>query len=179
MIAAVLLAALLAGCGGTSSDAGPAQASSSAPDPTAPSRDFIIPGGDNIAAEFGREAPAREREAVSRMVHRWMRARLARRWSEDCRYLSRQYRKAIAADASFNTKGRADTCPKALAYFGPDASGKLVQTLSGPIGSLRVEAGKGFALYHGREGNEWTVPLLRERGKWWVAKAEPLERQGG
>ncbi len=143
-----------------------------------PAREFISEGGDNAAPTFGQEAPAAEREQASRVVAAWMRARAATDWAKDCSYFSRAYVKSLVADdATHVSNGKVKNCPQALAYFGPQASGDYKNTLSGPIDSLRVEGPQGYALYHGRDGRDWTIPMGREDGKWWVAIASPVERE--
>ncbi len=144
--------------------------------PPGPTREFINPGGDNVAQVFGREASMAERKEVSSVIHSWMRARVARDWSRDCSYLSRSFIKEIVKDAQRTSRGKATTCPAALAFFGTAASGRLVNTLSGPIDSLRVGEGMGYAQYHGREGQDWIIPMAREEGRWWVDIAAPINR---
>ena len=140
-----------------------------------PSREFLIPGGDNIVQFFGQEASPAEREAASKAVHAWMKARVAKDWSEDCKYLSRAYIKEITNDARFVSKGKATNCPQALAFFGPEASGTSGNTLTGPIDSLRVRAHRAYAQWHGPE-EDWILPMREEGGEWKVENATPLER---
>lgn len=172
-------AALLCGCGGSSSG----ETSSTASDPLAgappgPTREFIVPGGDNAVPLYGREATAAERRQASAVIHRWMRARAAKDWREDCRYFSKKYVKLLVADAHGVSEGRVKTCPQALAFFGPNASGDYVNTLSGPIDSLRVSDGLGFAQWHGKDGIDWEVPMDKEGGSWLVGKAAPISQEG-
>jgi hypothetical protein len=128
---------------------------------------------------FGREASDVERAQASRVIEAWMRARAVKDWAEDCRYFSRRYIRALVVeDAMKVSKGKVQTCPQALAYFGPQASGDYKNTLSGPIDSLRVQKGQGYALYHGRDGHDWMIPMGKEDGKWWVAIAAPIKGEG-
>ncbi len=180
--------ALLAGCGGD----GDPESSSTVSDPLAgypkgPIREFIIPGGDNAVPEYGREATPRERRQASRVIQQWIRARAARDFVEECRFFSRGYIRALVAeDAEIVSEGRVKTCPQALAYFGPQASGDFKNTLAGPVDSLRVPStdpaqpasNQGFALYHGKDGTDYVIPVEREEGEWLVAKAAPLSRGG-
>ena len=181
----VLLVALaaslpLGGCGGDeATDASETTASERLyPDLTGPSREFLVPDGDNAVPTFGREATKAEREQASRVVEAWMRARAVTDWKKDCSYFSRTYVKALVAeDATQVTDGRVQTCPQALAYFGEAASGDYENTMSGPIDSLRIGEGHGYALYHGRDGHDWTLPMDQENGRWLVALAAPIERK--
>lgn len=172
---------LLAGCGGSGSTGATEEEPQEErlfPWVKGPARGFISEGGDNAVPTFGQEAIESEREQASRVVAAWMRARAATNWAKDCSYFSRAYIKALVADdATHVSNGRVKNCPQALAYFGELASGDYKNTLSGPIDSLRVEGTQGYALYHGRGGRDWTIPMDREDGKWWVAIASPVERE--
>lgn len=149
-----------------------------------PGREFIIPGGDNIIQFFGEEASAAEREKASKVIHAWMKARVAEDWALDCKYLSKEYIELLVEDANAVTEGKVKTCPQALEYFGDAASGTSGNTLTGPIDSLRVrepqEGDKAeleaFAQWHGPE-KDWVLPLQREKGVWKVDIASPLDRE--
>ncbi len=175
-----LLAAVAVGCGGGGdSTTGSEDKEVSRPYPwvKGPSREFLVPEGDNVVQAYGREATKAEREQASRVIEAWMRARAAKDWEEDCRYMSRAYRRALVQEDAFHvTDGRVKNCPEALAYFGPEASGDGKNTMTGPIDSLRVEGGQGYAQYHGNDGRDWIVPMDRENGAWKVATASPIDR---
>lgn len=146
------------------------------PGETGPAREFLGANGQNAMAAHGREASIAEREQASRTISDWMRARAAKDYVKDCSYLARSYRhQLVAEDAVYASNGEVENCPQALAFFGLAASGDYVNTLSGPIDSLRVAGAQGFALYHGRDGNDWTVPMYKEGGSWWVAATAPIE----
>jgi len=142
-----------------------------------PSREFLIRDGDNAVQTFGREASKAEREQASDVIQAWMKARAAQNWVKDCSYFSRAYiRSLVAEDAQQVTRGKVKTCPQALAFFGPEASGDHKDNLTGRIDSLRVGEGHGYAQYHGDDGHDWVIPVEREEGKWWVAIASPISR---
>jgi hypothetical protein len=172
------LAASAIGCGGDSSSGAETESKPQRLYPRlhGPSREFLLPGGDNVVQFFGQEAPAAEREDVSRVIHAWMRARVAKDWAEDCKYLSRVYSRAIVNDARSVSEGKATNCPQALAFFGPQASGTSGNTLTGPIDSLRVRGVKAFAQWHGPNQIDWILPLRNEDGTWKVESASPAER---
>lgn len=178
----LLLALLIAGCGSGSDPTVEAKGKGETVDrstfPPGPTREFIIPGGDNAVQEFGREATPAERRQASAVIHAWMRARAAQDWQKDCSYFSRRYTKLLVDDANGVTDGKVKTCPQALAYFGHEASGDYVNTLTGPIDSLRAGKRHGYAQYHGRGGKDWIVPMDVEGGKWLVANATPIPRNG-
>jgi len=140
-----------------------------------PSREFLIPGGDNIVQFFGQETSPAEREAASRVVHAWMKARVAKDWAEDCKYLSHIYARTLMSDAFRVSEGKAKTCPQTLAFFGSQASGTSGNTLTGPIDSLRMRGLRAYAQWHGPE-EDWILPMRKEDGRWKVESASPLER---
>lgn len=142
-----------------------------------PSREFFIREGDNSVQTFGREASKAEREQASGVIQAWMKARAAQNWAKDCSYLSRSYvHSLVDEDARQVTHGRVKTCPQALAYFGHQASGSYKNNLAGPIDSLRVGEGHGYAQYHGNDGHDWVIAVDREDGRWWVGIAAPIGR---
>lgn len=181
----VLAALLMTGCGGGDSATGEA-AKQQKVDwslfPKGPTRQFIIPNGDNAVQTYGREGTPAERAAVSRVLHAWLRARAAKNWAKDCSYLSRYYIKMITADAHSDSKGKVSGCAATLAYFKGNASGDFANNLPGQIQSLRVGRGEGrgeaeaYAQYHGNDGKDWVVPVTRENGEWRVANAKPFNR---
>jgi hypothetical protein len=144
-----------------------------------PARSFIVSGVVNEAVIFGQEASVPERKQASRMVVGWMRARSKAAWTKDCSFMSESYKKPLVKDAHSVTNGKVTSCPQALAYFGPEVSGNLVNTTTGPIDSLRAQGKRGFALYHGRGGIDWSVRMERGKGKWWVAQGAPAALNGG
>lgn len=150
---------------------------------TGAAREFLIPGGDNLIQTFGEEASAAEREEASKVVHIWMKARVAEDWVTDCKLLSREYLKVLLKDVRGVTEGRVTTCPRALEYFGDAASGTSGETLTGPIDSLRIRSPEdtqtgwyAWAQWHGPKGIDWVLPLEREEGTWKVSVAAPLDR---
>jgi len=177
-IATALIVAILAGCGG---DSGTAADTVSQPRLypwlKGPSREFLIRGGDNIVQTFGREATEAEREQANEVIQAWMKARAAQDWAKDCSYLSNGYvHNLIYTDAVEVSGGRVKNCPQGLAFFGHEASGSYKNNLTGPIDSLRVNNGLGYAQYHGNDGHDWVITMERESGKWWVSIASPLGR---
>lgn len=150
---------------------------------TGAAREFLIPGGDNLVQTFGEEASTAEREEASKVIHAWMKARVAEEWATDCGYLARDYARALVLDAHQVSGGKATNCPQALEYFGDNASGTSGNTLTGPIDSLRVKGPEdteteweAIAQWHGPHGIDWVLPLEREEGTWKVTIASPLDR---
>jgi hypothetical protein len=178
-MALILALALASGCGsgGSSTVAETTENQRLYPWLKGPSREFLIRGGDNAIQTFGREASEEERERVSKLIHAWMKARAVQNWAKDCSYFSRSYiHNLIKTDAMVVSHGKVKNCAQGLAFFGHQASGSYKNNLAGPIESFRVREGHGYAQYHGSDGHDWIVPLLREDGKWWIAIATPVGR---
>ena len=173
----VVLLLVFGGCGSdsesTETDAKPERIY---PRVHGPSREFLIPGGDNAVQFFGREGTPAERVKVSKVIHPWMRARIAEDWEKDCTFLSRVYIRTLVNDAHRVSSGKAINCPQALEFFGDEASGTSGETLSGTIDSLRVRGFKAFAQWHGPHGIDWVLPLRIENGIWKIELAGPVER---
>lgn len=194
-LALLALAVSPSGCGGSTGAGSTAINDPLSDYPKGPTRQFIVPYGNNAIPLYGREGTAAERKQASAVIRKWMRARAAKDFVEECRYLSRSFIDSfVAGDAEVVSEGKVKTCPQALAYFGPDASGDFKNTLAGPIDSLRVPKPKapedrstgpgseasrqGFAQYHGKGGIDYAISMNREGGKWWVAATAPLNQEG-
>lgn len=184
----VLLAAAVSvsACGGSNSTADTVATKRIYPWLKGPSREFLVPGGDNVVPTYGEEGTPKERAEATAVIAAWLRVRAAKNWKKDCSYFSRLYAKGLAEDAHGVTHGKVDSCPEALAYFKGNASGNFVDNLSGSIDSLRVGEGQklngkfgefAYAQYHGNDGKDWVVPLERDGDRWGVAKAGPIQSQ--
>lgn len=175
---AVLAVVLAAGCG--SGDRG-AETTGSAENPLAgypqgPTREFIVPGGDNVVQEFGTEASPAERRQVSSMIEAWMRARAAGDWDEECRYLhEKKIESAIAAAQQFSQR-KVDCAAALKTLSGLPGAASRKNTMSEPVASLRIGEGHGYAQYHGREGRDWIVAVRRQDGSWKISELEPKDR---
>jgi len=169
----------LAGCGSGDSTTVAEREERQYPWLKGPTREFLVPKGDNAVQTFGREATRAQREQASEVIEVWMRARAAKDWKKDCGYFSRRFAKEITEDANNASSGKAKTCPQALAYFGPQASGDFKHNNfgDGPVVSLRIGEGHGYAQYHGNDGKDWIVPVEFEKdGLWMISTAKPLNR---
>ena len=178
-MALIIVSLLAPGCGGGESSTSEGKADSHILYPwlKGPSREFLIRDGDNSIQIFGKEASKAEREQASRVIAAWMKARAAQDWAKDCSYFSRAYiHNLITTDAVKVSNGKVKNCAQGLAYFGHAASGSYKNTLRGPIDSLRVSEGHGYAQYHGNDGHDWVLPMEMEDGNWWVAIASPIGR---
>lgn len=175
MIALLLLA--FSGCGSDSDTGGDGtEPTVMYPRVHGPSREFLLPDGDNAVQFFGKEATPAEREKASRVIHAWMRARVAEDWKTDCKHLSIPYARLLLNDARRVATGKPNNCAETLAYFGDEASGTSGNTLTGPIDSLRFRGNRAFAQWHGPHQIDWVLPMRIEDGVWKVESASPIER---
>jgi hypothetical protein len=171
---AVALALALAGCGGddsttaTGSGKGGAEAANGGPH-SPPSREFVSPGGDNSVQRAGTEGTASERAAASAALAAYLRAGAAERRAGQCRQLSAAARKSLEQLGGGG-------CAAALEVAAPrTASSARATAMVGPVGSLRIEGDRGFALYHGRGGVDYVMPMRKESGSWKVDSLAPVE----
>ncbi len=177
MLSMLCVVFALYGCGG-GSETGKAETGPERIYPwvEGPTREFLIPEGDNAVQTFGPEASPAEREAASRVIHAWMRARVAEDWGSDCSFLSEFYIRALVRDATSVSNGKVTNCPQALNYFGEQASGTSGNTLTGPIDSLVVRGNRAFAQWHGPNQIDWVLPMRNEAGSWKIEVASPVDR---
>jgi hypothetical protein len=171
----VLGAIVFAGCGGGDSEETTQERIY--PQVTGPSREFLVEGEDNAVQTFGREATEAEREAASRVIEDWMAAREEGDWQGVCKYLSKDAQIYLIKSGTFISQKKVTRCAKGLAVVaGQSFSPSRVNNMDGPIDSLRLGEGHGYAQYHGNDGMDWIVPVTREDGVWKVTKADPIER---
>lgn len=187
---AALLALGMSACGGGSSSGGSgtahlAEEPSQAGEANQPgqagqaggqakgSAGFIVPGGDNSVQRFGSEAPAEEREAASRVVVSYLRARAAKDYGAECAALARSTVAPLRRLIASSHRGRQVSCVDALGALAGSRPAPE-NPLTGPIGSLRVDGDRAFALFHGRGGVDYTLSMQREGPIWKVATLEPV-----
>ncbi|MDQ3724336.1 MAG: hypothetical protein M3335_00355 [Actinomycetota bacterium] len=180
-MAALLLLVIGAGCGGggdsTTDSASDDQASRPYPWLKGPSREFLVPEGDNVVQTYGREAPEAEREEVSRTIEAWMKARAAGQRAVECKYLDPNNVESTVKAASFQEQRKVTSCGEGLSvlsrngYRGPPAN-----NMTGPIDSLRIGEGRGYAQYHGNDGRDWIVPVRKVDGEWKISSLDPIDR---
>jgi hypothetical protein len=163
-IALLALASLLvAGCGRSSSSGDSSTASEA-------SAQFLQPGSaNNKLVKFGSEAPSGVREEASKVLTDNLEARQAANFTAQCATLAQkqleQVSKAKGAKA-------VKACPKELRKLAEPLSGSKsirANQLTGPISALRVKGDEAYALFHGKDGDDYAVPMRPEGGGWEVA----------
>ncbi|MGN6276446.1 MAG: hypothetical protein ACTHNP_11055 [Solirubrobacterales bacterium] len=169
---------LIAGCGGGSTTSASKEKTVDwSQYPPGPTRQFIVPGGDNAVQTFGREAKPAERKQVTKVTQAWLRARAAKNWAKDCRYLATSSVKYAESSASYMAQHKVSGCPAALGVMA--VKGQKVSrayNMAGGVVSLRLGEGHGYAQYHGNEGHDWIIPVTRQDGDWKIATFDPLNR---
>jgi hypothetical protein len=163
----------MVGCGGSGSQA---TAGVSTAVPSGPSREFMEPGGENAPAEFGHVAGEAEREAASKVLAENFKARAAAHFATQCKTLAPKALEVVEEEADL--RGGAKGCAANLALVGkPLSASKEARenTLTGPIDVLRVKAPKAYALYHGKAGKDYAMPMEKVGGKWMAAALTTVE----
>lgn len=190
-----ILALLAAGCGGSSGSSSSAGSSStnstsstnssststtakttSTPASTSePSAEFVGKGKNGTLAKVGKEASAAEREAASEVLEKSFDARETGDWKTQCETLAAALVEQIEKSAT--VLGAAGGCPKALeAQAKPVPPAARANTMTGPIAALRINEGiNGFAFWHGTEGKDYVVPLIKQGGEWKLVSPQEQE----
>lgn len=170
----------LAGCGGSSSSSTGAatgstaaettEASSTSSSESAASETRTSPPTKGFSkkakqAAFGYEAGAKEREEASEILEESLQAREGRDYKTQCETLGQKVVEAVE-------KSRYHVnCPGTLKIedllIPPP---KTSDTMAGPIVALRVSGSTGYALYHGKNGNDYAMRMEKEDGKWKVGE---------
>jgi hypothetical protein len=158
-----------AGCGGGSASSSSGSASTASGEP---SMEFLGKKGKNEIALFGEEAGRAEREVAGEVVARSLEAREAAEFVAQCETLTLAAIREIPG-----ATGRAN-CATSLKKFAEPLSGSKEarkDTLSGPIAAMRVKGKKGYALYHGNDGNDYSIVMGKEDGTWKAASILTVE----
>jgi len=186
------LASALTACGGSESDsstASPATQESTGITTTdgnggqgsegggdSGSSSFRTPGGDNSIQNFGEEGDAGEVAAATAALGTFMKARAKDEWEQVCGSLAKTAVAPLEELAGNSPQLKGKGCGALLAaIIGPTPSSTRVNTLIGPVASLRFKGDQGFALYHGPKGVNYFIPMAKEDGEWKVGSLAPTE----
>jgi hypothetical protein len=135
---------------------------------------FATKTGDNSIQESGKEGSPSETQAAAAVLHAYLDARVAHRWSDACFYLSAGFAATIEAFAERYAKGKGvKSCPEVLEALATGSSQQaLVASAHADVGALRIEGDHGFVLYHGPGGEAYAMPMVLEGGAWKVGSLE-------
>jgi hypothetical protein len=189
--AALIVAGLMAiiGCGGDSSSttesSSPStsgsgqttksQSGDSSSSSSEPSSEFLGKGKNGQLARIGKESSAAERETASRVLEESFDARAASDWKTQCETLASTSVEQLEKPASALSPGT--SCAKALeAQGGSLPPFALANTMTGPIDAFRINQGiNGFAFWHGTQGRDFVIPLIKQKGEWKVVAPQEEE----
>jgi hypothetical protein len=182
ILSALLLAALLTGCGSSSSDP-PTSGSTAGSGTTAGNGNQLSLGGpqrassftapknpNNKYAKFGKEASSAERTAASEVLAENLEARESADFAPQCATLSVQAHEEITEVK--NPSKAESLCPgtlKKLASPLKNTEEFRVDNFGGLIAAFRVRGKTGYALYHGNDGKDWMMPMFKEGSIWKVS----------
>lgn len=116
-------------------------------------------------AAYGYEAPAAERDEASKILERNLKARAAGDYATQCKTLGKPLVEAVEKSRYHQN------CVNTLKIgdlLTPPA--KTADTMQGPIVALRVKGPVGYALYHGKDGQDYAMRMELENGKWKVGE---------
>jgi hypothetical protein len=136
------------------------------------SASFLKPGGNNRIPKFGEEADEDEREAASAVLEESLQARAAGDWVKQCETLT------TGRVNNVKEGGEGESCASVLKSQALPLSGSeavRANTMRGPIDALRMEGDRGFALYHGKNGKDYAMPMKKEDDEWKVSSVTESE----
>jgi hypothetical protein len=178
----IAVAVAMVGCGGGGSSSSTESATTSTPAKTTaakkapseksnasePSAEFAGKGPNGKLAKVGKEASVAEREAASKVLEESFDARAAGKWAAQCATLAAALVTQIEKSGALLTA--AGGCPKVLeTQAGPLPESARANNMAGPVAALRVKGGiNGFAFYHGTDGKDYVIPLIKQGGEWKV-----------
>ncbi len=174
LVLGALLASALAACGSDGSDASTDASTAAEGTALAGSASFRTRGGDNSVQNFGEEAAAAEVDAAAAVLASYLRARAGSDWARQCAYLSRPTVEPLEDLVARSPQLEGKECETALeALVGRTPASLRANTMTDGVASLRVEGQRGFALYHGPEGVDYFMLMLKEDGEWKVGGLAP------
>lgn len=184
-LSALILAILLSACGSSSSEtsssptAGSTKPTKGSGNPLSVNESggrgassFIKPNSpNNKYAKFGAEASPAELTEASKVLTENLVARESADFATQCASLSIQANKEISEVQ--NPSEARSLCAGALKKLATPlkkTEAFRVDNFSGQLASLRVKGKTGYGFYHGTDGKDWMMPMVRE-GTTWKASA--------
>jgi hypothetical protein len=170
LVMGVLLASLAAGCGaGDSSASGDSKDSTAKPaESTAkpqPNTELGNRPGPGVV-NFGEEADDEEREAITALLEGYFNAQAAGEWAKQCALMTFEQSEEVR-----ETTLPTGTCASGLRIQATPLAqtrGPRANPMTGPIDAFRVGGELGYALYRGKDGEDYAVAMKKEGGKWKV-----------
>lgn len=172
------------GGGGTeqangSGDSGSAEAGGDGSGETGPpggeAKSFVQPGADNSIPNFGREATSGEFREAEAALQKYLDAREAGDWRTVCSSLSDEALEKLEV-VTRATQGKVKGCVEVIeALAGESAPAARENLLAGRhLAALRVEEETAFALFHGPQGTDYVIPMVKDQGEWKIVQLTPI-----
>ncbi|TMK58173.1 MAG: hypothetical protein E6G51_03465 [Actinobacteria bacterium] len=139
-----------------------------------PTDGFNIPGEENPAFGFFREATPGQRRAVSKGLEAYMKAREAGDWETMCLFIAPRTKAVIHSEVANRPELKGAKCEEIVAALAGPAAGRK-NNMTGPIDSARWAFNRALALYHGVDGNDYVMQMLIHYGDWEVGALAPEE----
>jgi hypothetical protein len=127
---------------------------------------FVHPGIDNSVPTFGTESSAPQRQQAETVVRDFLVARAGGDWARACQQLAASTVKGLA---KLGGPGK-EACSQVLSALTTETRNPL----EGPLVALRVKGKNSFALFVGREGQQYIVPMVREADGWRWTQSTPI-----
>ncbi len=160
------------GSGEDSDDA----SSESSPSTAKGSAAFLTPGGDNSIQNFGEEADSEQLESATTTLDGYLQARSEGDWAGSCVHLAKTTVAPLERFAAASPQLKGKGCAAILAALqGRTPASTRTNTMTVGLASLRIEDDHGFALYHGPDGVDYFMSMVKEDGEWKVGALAPSE----
>lgn len=134
---------------------------------------FRVRTGDNSIPDFGREAPASQRQLAVAALTAFMRARARGEWAKVCEYLARPNHKFLESFMKAS-KGKIKSCGAALGGLMTGPASSRADTLTHGVSALRIKGKTAFALFYGSGSSKYVMPMRNEGGAWKMTQLAPL-----
>ncbi|HUB98601.1 MAG TPA: hypothetical protein VMS11_02135 [Solirubrobacterales bacterium] len=172
VLVGVACALSLSACGGGSGSSG--ETASKDGKGGEPSAEFAGNGPNGELASVGKESSAAEREAASAVVEESFKARAAADWEGQCETLAAAQVKPLEDSPRKGAAGK--DCGAALeAIAKRSPKGVLKNPMAEPLTAMRVNGSYAFAFFHGVDGKNYVIPMVKEGGEWKVGALVPEE----
>jgi hypothetical protein len=144
-----------------------------------PATNFETPGGDNSIQEYGEEGGNDEREEVEAAVNSLFKATSSGNWNEVCgKYLSKSNQEQLEVLSEKVPQAKGKSCAAILGGLNSHATGNEPSEPVGGVGAVRIEGEVAFAIYRGRDGKGYAIPLKQEGGSWKLTALAPTPLGG-
>jgi hypothetical protein len=165
---------------GSGSQNGGSSGQGSAPVEGERSAAFRTPGGDNSIQEFGEEGDSSDRSEATAGIDALYRAIASGNWAEVCaKYLSAKNLEQIELLAEKAPQIKGKSCAEILGGLNQLAGAESPDKPDGGVAALRIEGDTAFAIWRGRDGKGYALPLTLENGEWKLTALAPTPLNPG